>query len=175
MKSLFLVFSVILFIGCRPAIKDNEITKISFARMGAWSDPGAAISIDSSLTYNYYGKINKSESGYYSGKISASFWDTLNRKFKEIKYKTLDTTDNRRVQDGVYYEVIISWINGKRHILRYKDIKADSVLTVFNWLNDSYKSVKLYRSKNSIKFQTTFQNPLPTTIPGDTSFLPPTK
>ncbi|MDB5114831.1 MAG: hypothetical protein JWQ79_323 [Mucilaginibacter sp.] len=169
--SILLLF-VILFVGCKPKNRNNEITKIGFARDGAWLDQGAAISINDSLTYKYYGRITGRDRCYHTGKISEGFWDTLNQKLEKIRYKTLDTTDNRLVEDGIYYEIIITWKNGRKHITRYRDIKTDSVLAVLNWINDSYKNVKLQKIKTPIKFETTFQTP-PSPSTDTVKFPPP--
>jgi hypothetical protein len=48
MNRLFILLFLFMLVACKQERRNNEITKISFARMGAWSDPGAAISIDSS-------------------------------------------------------------------------------------------------------------------------------
>ena len=157
---------IFLIISCtKPKVHNNEITKVELARMGVWADPGAAISVDTSLNYKYYGSLNEDYSGkvvhveraYYTGKVSKSFWDTLNCKVEKIGYRTLDTADNMRASDVNYFELIIHWKTGKRRIIRMSSMKNDSVLNTINWLNDSYKGVKLQKVKDFIKFETKFQ------------------
>ena len=70
-----------LLLACtKPKQIVNEITKVELARSGAWSDYGAAISIDSTLNYKYYDANIKH--CYYVGKVTGAFWDTVNQKFE---------------------------------------------------------------------------------------------
>ena len=60
MRNIKYFIGLILLAACNnPAPRNNEITKIEFARMGAWFDMGAAFSVDSSLVYNYYNSNEK--------------------------------------------------------------------------------------------------------------------
>jgi len=149
---------MLFFISCTKPVKtNNDITKVELARSGAWSDYGAAISIDSSLSYKYCD--NNTKQRYFAGTIDDKFWDTLNRKLEGIKFKSLPVTDNKLIEDAEYYELIIYWKNGKRRIKRVWDFpQQDSVLNVIKWLNDSYKKAKLHHVNYPIKFETTYQN-----------------
>ncbi|HAL83082.1 MAG TPA: hypothetical protein DCO83_13325 [Mucilaginibacter sp.] len=174
MKYVLTLLCFALFLSCtKSSHPTNEITKVELARSGAWSDYGAAISINSSLNYSYCN--NNVKHGYFTGKVSEGFWDTLNRKFEKIKYKSLPVTDNKLIQDGNYFELIIHWKNGKKRITRVRDIKSDSVLDVLLWLNDSYKTAKLHQVNYPIKFETTYQNPPPKPIIDQLYFPPPIK
>lgn len=173
MRSIKYFFVLILFAACnnKPARTNNEIIKIEFARMGAWLDRGAAISIDSSLTYNYYDNGKKD---YCSGKITQDYWNAINQKLEKIKFKTIPTTDHKYTADVSEYEIIITWKNGKRRIERNTDhVKPDSILTTLDWLNNSYKHVTLKHSKTPIKFETTYQNRPPAPDFYHTQFPPP--
>lgn len=138
--------------------------------MGAWSDMGAAISIDSALNYNYY---NSNEKKYYSGKITKGYWDTINQKLEQIKYKTLDTTLAQIKSDNSAYEMIITCKSGKRRITREWENDIDSISATLNWLNNSYKHVKLLFSPKPIKFETIYQNVPPAPKTKDAKFPPP--
>lgn len=153
----FLLMS--FFISCiKPVQPNNEITKVELARSGAWSDYGAAISVDSSLSYKYCD--NNQKQHYFVGKVDEKFWDTLNRKLEEVKFRSLPATDNKHIEDAEYYELIIHWKNKKRRLTRVWDFpQQDSVLNVIKWLNDSYKRAKLHQVNYPIKFETTYQNP----------------
>lgn len=169
-----LLFSLLL-ISCKNSEhRINEITKVELARSGAWSDFGAAISIDTSLNYTYYGKYDNIEKGYFTGKISQGLWDTLNQKFEQLQYKKLKPIiDSENVVDVNYFELIIHWKNEKLRIIRVRPRETDSLMNVILWLNNSYKQIKLRQVKSPFKFETTFQNPPPTPIIGHTKFLPP--
>src|SRR5271165_6301475 len=106
MKYLVPTLSLLFLLSCKnPPHQNNEITKVELARSGAWSDNGAAISIDSSLSYKYYdGNVKQ---GNFIGKTSEKFWDTLNRKFEQIKFKSIPATDNKHIWDANYFELIV--------------------------------------------------------------------
>ena len=171
MKYLLSFLLSVLLLSCtKPKQIVNEITKVELARSGAWSDYGAAMSIDSTLNYKYYDANIKH--CYYVGKVTEAFWDTVNQKFERIKYKTLPITDNKQIEDANYFELIIHWNKGKRRIIRVRDIKTDSVLDVHLWLNDSYKYFKLHQINTPIKFETTYQN-APSRPKIDRIYFPP--
>lgn len=104
---LILLCFVLLLLSCtKPKQHKNEIIKVELARSGAWSDYGGTISIDTSLNYKYYGDYGNIKQGYFTGKISGKFWDTLNRKLEQIRYKKLPASDNANVVDVNYFELI---------------------------------------------------------------------
>jgi hypothetical protein len=158
MKCLIILLCFLLLSCSNPVQHKNEITKVVFARSGAWFDRGAALEIDSSLRYKYYDANQKK---YYIGTITARFWDTLNTKFEDIKFKTITAHSGKIIQDANYFEVIIYWKSGKRRITRVWDQPLDSMLTVVEWLNNSPKKAILHEVNYAIKFETTYQNPPP--------------
>jgi len=167
-------FAVLLFfISCtKPVQPNNEIRKVVLARSGAWSDYGAAISVDSSLSYKYCD--NNQKQHYFVGKVDEKFWDTLNRKLEEVKFRSLPATDNTHIADAEYYELIVYWKKGKRRLTRVWDFpQQDSALNVIKWLNDSYKKVKLKPVKGPIQFETTYQRLLPMVHVDQVHFPPP--
>lgn len=172
--SLSFIIFIILSVSCKKAAyQNNEITKVELARSGAWSDFGASISIDTSLNYKYFGDYGKVKQGYFTGKVTHKFWDTLNQRLQEIKFKTIDANDNSHVVDVNYFEVIIYWKGHKRRIVRVRPRENDSIINVFLWLNDSYQNVKLHPVKNPIVFETTYHTPLPKPTIGKVKFPPP--
>lgn len=171
-----LIFLILLISCTKPVHESNEITKIELARSGAWSDFGAAISVDTSLNYTYYGKYGNIKKGYFIGKITQGLWDTLNQKFEQIQYKNLKPiVDSMNIVDVNYFELIIHWKNEKLRIVRVRPRETDSLMNVILWLNDSYKQIKLRQVKTPFKFETTFQNPPPTPTIDLTKFPPPIK
>ena len=142
----------------RPTHQNNEIIKLELARGGAWSDYGPAIDIDSSLNVKYYDGNSKKN---FVGKISTRLWDSINRRLEQVKFKDIPISDDKNIADATYFELIIYWKDSSRRITRVRDIKTDSVLNTFIWINDSYKSAKLRYVRYPIKFETTFQNPTP--------------
>jgi hypothetical protein len=146
----------ILVLSCSMP-HQNEIVKVELAGSGNWSLFGTALSVDDSLNYKYYdARLQKN----YIGKVSGTFWDTLNRKFEEIKFKSIPVHSDRFIVGGSYFELIIHWNGGNRRILRALDQPMDSVTNVFEWLNGSFKKARLHEVNYPLKFETTYQNPL---------------
>lgn len=84
----------------KESSRNNEIKKISFATAGCYGKcPFLAIEIDSNLSYKFYGGNYADKHGFFKGTITQGFWDTLNLKFEQIKYKKLDTLYNASVDD----------------------------------------------------------------------------
>jgi hypothetical protein len=173
MKYLATLLCILVLFSCKKRFQQaNEITKIELARSGAWSDFGAAVSIDTSLNYKYYSGNSKKN---FVGKINTRFWDLINRRFEQIKFKSIAPTDNKNIADANYFELIIYWRDSSKRIIRVKDIKPDSVISAFVWLNDSYKKVRLHQVNYSLKFETTFQIPPPGPQIDRVKFPPPIK
>jgi len=160
---LTLLLSVALISCKKPAHQNNEISKIELARGGGWSK-GTAISIDSSLNYEFYGLLNKDAPEgkwkYYTGKITKAFWDTLNNKFEQINYKTLDTVQvGPIIEDANFFELIIHWGTQKRQIIRIDTDGTDAVSKTLTWLDSSFKKVNLHQVDTPFKFETIAQDP----------------
>lgn len=173
MKYFLIALCLLVICSCkRKAHPTNEITKIEFARSGAWSDWGAAISIDNTLQYKYYGGVGHVRH-YYVGKVTPQFWDTLNRKLSNIDFKKVRPDDDQRVADANYYEMIVYWKNKKRRIVRMGFVITDSLSRIASWIDNSYKKIKLVQVPNAIKFETTFQNPPPMPKIDRVRFPPP--
>ena len=170
---------IILFfsIACnRPAVQKNDITKIEIATGYCWGHcQKTAVSIDSSLNYKYYGGdgdegdysgwIPDSAAaykrsrlhGYYCGKISKAFWDTLNNRMNAIYYQKMDTTytpanDDQRLEIIIHYKGTAKHITGSLLGFRPK------VTDVFGWIINSYREIKPCAFNGVLRFETTLQN-----------------
>ena len=176
MKQTIIALALIIFMACnKPIPRKNEITKIDIATSGCFgSCPSIAISIDSSLNYKYYGGRYASLRGYYLGRVTNEFWDSLNIKLENINYKRMDTNYSVAA-DAPESELIIHYGGQIRHIQTMVFGHPDSIVNVLNWLNYSYKHVKLYRSTDKIKFETTAQNEPPKPLVDSVEFPPPVK
>ena len=154
MKYLIPLLSILLFLSCKKRQQNsNEITKIELSRSGAWADAGATIIIDSALNYRYFDE-NKKQG--YIGRIDEKFFDTLNKKFGSIKFKTMPAFGYQGCKDCDVFELMIHWGNKKRRIIKAWPIEVDSALNVLLWVNDSYKYVKLTPVKTAFIFETNF-------------------
>ncbi|RKR81620.1 hypothetical protein BDD43_1770 [Mucilaginibacter gracilis] len=155
MRYLLTLLSITVILSCSHS--RNEITKIEFARSGAWQDWGAAVSIDSTLTYQYYGG-KQQDRHYYIGKVSSEFWDTLNRKLAKIDLNNARSEDKQSVVDVHYYELITYWHGNRKRFVRSSFIVTDSLSHFAAWINNSNKRVNLNIISKPINFETTFQN-----------------
>ena len=169
---------ILLLTACHknPA-KNNVITTIELSRLGSWQDFGATISIDSSLVYQYWGDYKGIKQGFFKGRVSRSFWDTLNSKLERVKFKTyIPLEDHVLCQDCTGYDLIIYWNNHKRRFGRINlfDIKPDSILTFMRWVDRSYKNIALKQIKDSIKFEVYTHEPPKPRI-NSIKFPPPEK
>jgi hypothetical protein len=155
----------ITILGCKkPVSRKNEIIKVEVATGWCFGPCQlTALSIDSSLELKYFGgrllpgRWRKTLQGYYKGRVSRLFWDSLNMKLEDIKYKKLDT--NRQwVMDSQILEVIIYYRNGVKHIKTSEGSFPDSIEKVFLWIDSSYKATKLQHIKGPIQFKTVAQS-----------------
>ena len=171
MRYIIVIILMLLLISCNQYKRQvNEISRIEFARSGAWADPGAEISIDNDLSYNYYGQLNTNryrdtdfKLSYYSRKVSASFWDTLNARLERMNFKTIVTANDMSVKDAEYFELIIYWKGKKTRMVEMEDdtSKSDKILNIMERLNNLYKTTELHKVKNAFKFETSLLSPIP--------------
>jgi hypothetical protein len=142
----------------KPVGKKEEIGKIEIATTGCLRGcPIVGLQIDSSFKLVYYGGYKSKLQGYYEGKITQDIWDTLNFKLKHINYRKIDTSEYLEI-DGENAEAIFYWNKQKRHIYRSIYENPDSISDALIWIINCCKRVKLQKSKDSIKFETTYQN-----------------
>ncbi len=155
------LFIILIFECCtKHQPYKNQIAQIELSRTGGESDDGAIISIDSNLICNYYGRLNNSKSEhYYTGKITAAFWDTLNKRVEQTKFRSASLNNNLHVSDSEEFELIIHSTTGKNRFLRIWVGEPDSVLEFMIWLNSAYKKAKLTKAVGSIKFEAVIRNP----------------
>ncbi|HEY9004238.1 MAG TPA: hypothetical protein VIM89_22980 [Mucilaginibacter sp.] len=170
MKVFLLLFISLLCFGCNKRVhRKGEITKIEFARDGLSITPGVTIGIDETLDYKYFGNYESQHQKYLVGKVSSQFWDTLTRKLHAIKFKTVKATIDPLDESEEYYELIVYWTNGKRRLLRVWSKEPDPVLSLCEWIDTSYKKVKLHKANGIIKFETlhhSIAEPIPDTVWG---------
>jgi len=173
MKSIFIILSAIILLSCNHTKRRYDIVRLQLVRSGAWSDYGAAITIDSGLNYVYYSRNLKQ--GYFAGKISPAMWDSLNQKFAENKFRQLQTDSfAKKVLDGQYFELTIYWKDGKTYTVqpRVAYSSTNPIYQTFLWLNDSYTAIKLRRLSKPVKFEKAF-DVLPPLSSDSADFVPP--
>ncbi len=161
-RSCITLFVIIFISAChKPAIRKNEINKIEIATAGGIRHyPVFGIIIDSTLSYRYYGSYYSKPQGYYEGKVTQAFWDTLNIKLKQINFKEIETSKyfgmDEEVIDAVFY-----WDRQRRHVFKPLFDDGNNEEKVFRWILNSYKTIQLSKSIDSAKFAATFQYILP--------------
>ncbi|WPU98508.1 DUF6438 domain-containing protein [Mucilaginibacter sp. cycad4] len=186
---LFLIFITFVLSSCHSSNygqRKNEITKIEIATGGCFGPCQSTVtSIDSSLEYRYFGgdtyfslppdgaKEGKLK-GFYSGKISQGFWDTLNIKFENINYKHLDTSYQHSVDDQGL-EIFIHYGNKVKHIMAQSASLPNTAAEVFYYVINSYKTVKPKLPKDTFLFESQVQRPIPMPDVRKVKFLPPLK
>jgi hypothetical protein len=117
---LIISLTILMFASCNSdntiEKRKNEITKVCFATGGCYGTcPFLAIEIDSSLNYKFYGGEYADTTGYFTGKVSQGFWDTLNIKFESINYKQLDTSYEHSIDD-LSTETVLYFDKQRKHI-----------------------------------------------------------
>lgn len=172
---------VILASSCqRQERRYNEISSVELATGDCFGPcQYTATSIDSSLKFNFFGgpfspgRTRKVVKGNYTGRISSAFWDSLNKKLEHIHYKLLDTSYQQSVDDQSL-ELIVYYHNKIKHVKAQSASLPDSVREVFDWIANSYKSVKLEPGTRPFQYHTKAQIPfkIPFSLDG-IDFSPP--
>lgn len=172
---------VILVSSCqRQEPRYNEISSVELATGDCFGPcQYTAISIDSSLKFNFFGgplspgRKRKIVRGNYTGRISRASWDSLCKKLEHVHYKLLDTSYQQSTDDQSL-ELIVYYHNKIKHVKAQSASLPDSVREVFDWIANSYKSVKLEPSKRPFNYHTKAQIPfrIPFSLDG-VDFSPP--
>jgi hypothetical protein len=169
---------IILFSHCNGHVsKRNAISRIEVAKGGCLRRcPATAISIDSSLTFNYFGGDHARLEGNYTGKVTGGFWDSLNMKLERVNYRYIDTTEYFAL-DEEQAEVIYYWGGSKRRITLPIDRSdtTDYKSILFRELAYSYDHIKLHKVKENIKFEVKYQYTKEPILKEDTVKFPPPK
>ena len=173
-RHIFTISILTLFIGCdnNNNRQDNEINRIVFATGGCYGTcPIQSIDIDSTLTFKYHGVKYTDKKGFYTGVVTNGFWDTLNIKLESINYKQLDTAYDHSVDD-LSTEIFIYYKGKVKHIYGQSASLPDSVMSVYDWLLKSIRTLDLKTTQDSLIFPTIIEKPLP--MPENIKFVPPT-
>lgn len=174
---LFSLILILTLFACADTHKDNkrnnQIRKVSFATGGCYGKcPFLAIEIDSSLSYKFYGGQYSDLQGFFTGKITQTFWDSLNIKLEQVNLKQLDTLYMATIDD-LSIESYFTFGQIKKPLFGHEMDFPDSVQKIFNWLMGSYKRVELTKV-DTLDFETKIQfsqGPMPP--PKNLKFTPP--
>jgi len=176
MKSTLIAILLLSFISCSKVAKrqprKNEITKVSLGVITGMSGGFLQIEIDSSLQYKLFRKeIYGDKSSeipklnyklfwrelyendkFYTGRISRELWDSINIRFKNLKYNELDTLGCVAV-DGPEAGLIV-FKNGSRFI-GYNCFKSfpKGFNEAIDWLIATQERVSLKRTEDSLLFE----------------------
>ena len=164
-KLTMTIMVLVAVFGCsrnKKSYRQNAINRIVFATGGCFGTcPIQAIDIDSSMTFKYHGVEYTNNLGFYSGRITNGFWDTLNRKLEHIKYQQLRASYDHSADD-LSTELYVYYNGNKvKHIRGQSASLSDSVMTVYQWLLTSIKKLKFKRTTDSLVFPTQIEKPLP--------------
>jgi hypothetical protein len=141
----------------RLKIRNNEITRISFASGGCYGRcPFLAIEVDSSLNYKYYGGLYSEKPGFYMGTITPELWDSINIGFERVDFKHLDSSYQASVDD-LATQTIIFYSNRRKIINAQSASLPRSVDSLLHWIMFSYRRVNLVKSADSLSFYANLQ------------------
>jgi hypothetical protein len=144
--------------------RKNQINRIVFATGGCYGKcPVQAIDIDSSLGFKYHGEAFTENKGFFIGSVTAGFWDTLNIKFEQIHYESLDTLYDHSVDD-LSTEILIYYKDKVKHIHGQSESLPANLKTVYEWLMTSINTFKFQSSKDSLEFPTNAKRLMPPPI-----------
>ncbi|MDP3393071.1 DUF6438 domain-containing protein [Sediminibacterium sp.] len=153
--------------------RQDQFKTISFATGGCYGKcPFLAIQIDSSLTYKFYGGRYTEKQGFFTAKVTQGFWDSLNIKMEQAKFKQLDTLYNASVDD-MSIESYFTYGQIRKPLYGQEMDLPDNIRSVFYWLMDSYKKLQLTKV-DTLLFETKIQfgqGPIPP--PKIIKFTPP--
>lgn len=173
-----------LLVACNKKHQSkSKIEKIEVAT-GACFGPCqlTATSIDSSLNYSYFGgktlftepvADTNNLHGFFKGRISELYWDTLTKKLEQLNYKLLDTVyahsfDDQTIEFLIYYEGKVKHIRAQSTSLPHKVQE-----TLYGIVN-SCRIIKLTPVKKPILFHTIEQQSFQASIDKkDVKFPPP--
>jgi hypothetical protein len=127
LQHILILVLVIATVACtNTKHRNNQISRIEIATGECYRHcPQIAVSIDSSLTFKYYGGKNAKVKGYYTGDISSQLWDTLNIKLEAIQYKKLSFQGGLLDDQGI--ELIIHYQSKVAHIETTINYSSDSI------------------------------------------------
>jgi hypothetical protein len=168
-RAIIILLTFYLIISCKNIEKkNNEITKISITTGLCYGTcPIQTVEIDSSLIVKYHGMEFAKRKGYYTGKIKPTDWDSINFRFEKIKYKQLDSVYDYSVDDPPIYLKI--YHNNKIKVIRAQSSSLPrEVKKTFYWIIDMAKSVKLYKTNDTLNFEKEhlkLMYPIPPTLP----------
>ncbi|WP_157543890.1 DUF6438 domain-containing protein [Mucilaginibacter paludis] len=145
---------MIIGVSCgEPKVRLNSIREVQLrSGMCMGECPEIIVSIDSLLNYKFHGGRYALKQGYFTGKVSQGFWDTLNMRFEQIHYQQLRNFYQERSTDGPHWDVIIKYSNNTKYISASPSGLTDSVESVFNTYLRSYTLTKLARTNHSLNF-----------------------
>lgn len=157
----FAVLFAVLWSGCKEKKKAHYITKLTVAAGGCFGNCAfAAVEIDSSLSFKYYGGEFAGRKGYYLGHISKGYWDTLNVELKKLDVETMDTLYEDAV-DGLEEEFVLNTEGGKKKHIVARGGSMPGVLSKFiNNTLQHYKNIELTKVKDTLDFETKIQYPV---------------
>ena len=185
MKYALLLLCVLLSLAsCRNALKKplakGEITKIEIAKGGCLRNcPATVISIDSTLTYNYWGGYKAKLQGFYTGTVTEAYWEALNAQLKNVDFNKLYSADYLPV-DGEAAEVMCYWGAVKKHVfVEIFEGASDYKSKDFREIAYSYERVQLHKMRDTVKFAVSIQHIRPPAPPrpklDQIKFPPPSK
>ncbi len=145
-----------LLLSCkgRPDRIKPPINKICYAAGSCFGRcPVFAVEVDSDLTYKYYGAnfVEPKELGFFTGKVTRAYWDSLATHLSKVNYLQPDTSQLNLPSDGPSLELILCFGKEQWKITEYNAF-SDTLRSVIAQLSNSFQEVKPQRSHDTTLF-----------------------
>ncbi|MBP6311991.1 MAG: hypothetical protein KA408_06975 [Flavobacteriales bacterium] len=140
----------------------TDIDRVVLATGGCFGQcPFEVIDISSNLKVRYHGVEDTYPLGFHTGTVSQEFWDKLNLKFERIKFRETDEPICHSADD-LATEIFIYYCEQEvKHVIRGDACLKDEVSAVYQWLLNSHDSLNLVETKDTLRFPTRIEIPLP--------------
>lgn len=147
----------------------SALSRVSFAVGGCYDSCNfQAIRVDSHLTYQYYGqdtlewygRTRAPLQGYYTGRVTQAFWDTLVAKIERARLAEdapLYPDWRESYDGGLDVEWVLSAPKGQVRLRGQRGRASAAVSELEAWLSASYQQAKLHPSPDSLLFETSCQ------------------
>ncbi len=152
-SKLFNLLFILTLISSSCASEKNSVNRIIFATGGCYGKCAVqVIDINSTLNVKYHGIDYTKNSGYFTGTISQSLWDSLTLNLERINYKKLDSVYDHTVDD-LSTELYVVYDNNKiKNIRGREESLPKELMEYYIYYFSSTENFNLVRSPDTLSF-----------------------